>query len=97
MLKLYSLAAIGLFVSASAAAQITFPAQGTAAPSTAAPPAQNASSGKGALVCEYAEDTGSRVSRKKLCYTPEEWQRIKSDSRDAIEKYQQQAKGPSSG
>jgi hypothetical protein len=97
MLKLVSFSIVGLLVAAPAAAQITFPAQGTAAPSTAAPPAQNASSGKGTLVCEYAEDTGSRVSRKKLCYTPEEWQRIKAESRESLEKYQQQAKGPSSG
>ena len=96
MFKLVSISALGLLLAAPAAAQITFPAQGNAAPSTAAP-AQNATSGKGSLICEYQDDTGSRVSRKRACYSPEEWQRIKAESRESIEKYQQQAKGPSSG
>lgn len=96
MLKHLSIAAAAVAFSAPVAAQVSFPAQGTATPTTAAA-AQNAASEKANRICEYADDTGSRVSRKKLCYTPEEWQRIKAESRESLEKYQQQAKGPSSG
>ena len=96
MLRLLVLSAAGLVVAAPAAAQITFPAQGNAAPSTSAP-ASAAPPGHASLICEYQDDTGSRVARKKLCYTAEEWQRIKAESRESIEKYQQQTKGPSSG
>ena len=96
MSKLVSLAVVGLIASAPAAAQITFPAQGTAAPSSTA--AANAKPSKDALICEQQEDTGSRVSRKRVCHTAEEWQSLKAQSRDAIEKYQQQAtSNPTSG
>jgi hypothetical protein len=96
MLKHLAMAVTALVLSAPAVAQVTFPAQGAASPTTAAP-AQSATSSKGALICEYQDDTGSRVNRKKLCYTADEWQRIKAESRESIEKYQQQTKGPSSG
>ena len=95
MIKLLPIAAVGLVVSGPAGAQITFPAQGNAVPSST--PAAGSAPSKSNLICEYQDDTGSRVSRKKACYTPEEWQRIKAESRESIEKYQQQAKGPTSG
>jgi|KBSSwiStaDraftv2_1062776.scaffolds.fasta_scaffold01249_17 hypothetical protein len=96
MLKLVSFAVAGLVASAAASAQITFPAQGSG--STAPAPAQTTAPNKSALICENEEDTGSRVSRKRVCHTAEEWQSLKAQSRDAIEKYQQQATGtPVSG
>ena len=86
MLKLVSLAAAALVVASPAFSQ------------NAAPAPQNANPAKPKLICEVQEETGSRVDRKRVCHTAEEWQRIKAESRDAIEKYQQQATGtPVSG
>lgn len=54
---------------------------------------QNANPAKPKLICETEEDIGSRLGRKRVCHTAAEWQRIKAESRDALEKYQQQATG----
>lgn len=87
MLKLISFAAAGLIAAAPALAQ-----------TAAQPPAQNAKPAKDKLVCETQEETGSRIDRKRVCHTAEEWQAIKAQNRDALEKIQQQATGtPTSG
>lgn len=86
MLKLVSLAAAALVVASPAFSQ------------NAAPAPQNANPAKPKLICETEEDIGSRLGRKRVCHTAEQWQQIKAESRDAIEKYQQQATGtPVSG
>ncbi|HEX6660841.1 MAG TPA: hypothetical protein VF067_03100 [Sphingomicrobium sp.] len=65
---------------------------------SAAPPTQSAAPAKAKLICETQSETGSRLDRKRVCHTAAEWQQIKAESRDAIEKYQQQATGtPVSG
>ena len=87
MTKLIPIAATCLIVAAPALSQNTTPA-----------PAQNANPVKPKLICETEEDIGSRLGRKRVCHTAEQWQQIKAESRDAIEKYQQQATGtPVSG
>ena len=99
MPKLFSIALVGLIASAPAAAQITFPAQGNAAstPAPASAQAQSANPGKSQIICEQEETIGSRLGAHKVCHTAAEWQLIKSESRESLEKYQQQAKGPVSG
>lgn len=89
MLRFVALAAATLIVAAPALSQ-------TAAP--AAAPTANAKPTKDKLICETQQETGSRLDRKRVCHTAAEWQSIKSQSRDAIEKYQQQSTGtPTSG
>lgn len=96
MNKLVLLAVAGLSVSAPATAQVTFPAQGSSSSST--PSSASTAPAKSALICENQDDTGSRVNRKRVCHTAEEWQSLKAQSRDAVEKYQQQAtSNPTSG
>ena len=86
MLKLVSLSAAALVVASPAFSQ------------NAASAPQNANPAKPKLICETEEDIGSRLGRKRVCHTAEQWQQIKAESRDAIEKYQQQATGtPVSG
>jgi hypothetical protein len=88
MLRFVALATASLIVAAPALSQTATPA---AAPANAKP-------AKDKLICETQQETGSRLDRKRVCHTAEEWQSIKSQSRDAIEKYQQQATGtPTSG
>jgi hypothetical protein len=87
MTKLIPIAATCLIVATPALSQNTTPA-----------PAQNANPAKPKLICETEEDIGSRLGRKRVCHTAEQWQQIKAETRDAIEKYQQQATGtPVSG
>ena len=87
MTKLIPIAAACLIVASPAFSQNTTPA-----------PPQNANPAKPKLICETEEDIGSRLGRKRVCHTAAEWQQIKAESRDAIEKYQQQATGtPVSG
>jgi len=86
MTKVVLLAAACLVVTSPALSQTTAPAP------------QNANPAKPKLICEVQDETGSRLDRKRVCHTAEEWQRIKAESRDAIEKYQQQMTGtPVSG
>jgi hypothetical protein len=88
MLKFVSFVAASLVVASPAFSQTT--------PAPAKP--QSAQSDKSKLICETQDETGSRLDRKRVCHTPAEWQQIKAESRDAIEKYQQQATGtPVSG
>ena len=87
MTKLVAVAVASLIVTSPALSQNTTPA-----------PAQNANPAKPKLICESEQDIGSRLGRKRICHTAEEWQRIKSETRDAIEKFQQQQTGtPVSG
>lgn len=88
MLKFVSFVAASLVVAS--------PAFSQSASAPAKP--QTAQSEKPKLICETQNETGSRVDRKRVCHTAAEWQQIKAESRDAIEKYQQQATGtPVSG
>jgi hypothetical protein len=88
MLKLVSLAAAALVVASPAFSQNTAPAPQNANPDKPKPK----------IICETEEDIGSRLGRKRVCHTAEEWQRLRMETRDAIEKYQQQATGtPVSG
>jgi hypothetical protein len=88
MLKLVSLAAAALVMASPAFSQNTAPAPQNASPAKPKPK----------IICETEEDIGSRLGRKRVCHTAEEWQRLRMETRDAIEKYQQQATGtPVSG
>jgi len=87
MTKLIPVAAACLIVASPALSQNTTPA-----------PPQKANPAKPKLICETEEDIGSRLGHKRVCHTAEQWQQMKAESRDAIEKYQQQATGtPVSG
>ena len=88
MTKLIPVAAACLIMASPALSQNTTPAR----------PPQNTNPAKPKLICETEEEIGSRLGRKRVCHTAEQWQQIKAESRDAIEKYQQQATGtPVSG
>lgn len=89
MTKLILFAAGCLIVAAPALSQNTGPAPA---------PAKSSSPAKPKLICETEQDIGSRLGRKRVCHTAEQWQQMKAESRDAIDKYQQQATGvPTSG
>ena len=47
------------------------------------------------IICEKQAELGSRVAAKKVCMTAAEWAERRREDRDAIEKGQRQAKGPS--
>lgn len=42
------------------------------------------------IVCEVEETTGSRLGARKVCKTVLEWQQLKREHRDTLEKFQQQ-------
>ena len=87
MTKRIAIAATCLIVASPALSQNTTPA-----------PPQKTSPANPKLICETEQEIGSRLGRKRVCHTAEEWQRLRMETRDAIEKYQQQATGtPVSG
>jgi hypothetical protein len=47
------------------------------------------------IICERQKSTESRVATKRVCMTAAEWDERKREDRDAIEKGQRQARGPS--
>jgi hypothetical protein len=47
------------------------------------------------MVCEKQEVLGSRVATKKVCMTAAQWEDRRREDREAIEKGQKQARGPS--
>lgn len=49
------------------------------------------------LVCEKQAVAGSRLATRRVCMTAAEWEMRKLEDRQAIEKGQMQAKGPSGG
>lgn len=49
------------------------------------------------LICEKQAVAGSRLATRRVCMTAAEWEMRKLEDRQAIEKGQMQAKGPSGG
>ena len=49
------------------------------------------------MICEKQEVLGSRVATKKICMTAAQWEDRRREDREAIEKGQKQARGPSGG
>lgn len=47
------------------------------------------------IVCEVEETTGTRLGARKVCKTVLEWQQMRRDQRETVEKFQQQ--GTSTG
>jgi hypothetical protein len=47
------------------------------------------------IICEKQEVLGSRVATKKICLTAAQWEDRRREDREAIEKGQKQARGPS--
>jgi predicted ATP-grasp superfamily ATP-dependent carboligase len=47
------------------------------------------------IICEKQEVLGSRVATKKVCLTAAQWEDRRREDREAIEKGQKQARGPS--
>jgi hypothetical protein len=47
------------------------------------------------IVCEKQEVLGSRVATKKICMTAVQWEDRRREDREAVEKGQKQARGPS--
>ena len=43
------------------------------------------------LVCEVAQTTGTRLGARKVCKTAAEWAQLKEETRQNVEKVQQQA------
>jgi hypothetical protein len=43
------------------------------------------------MVCEVAETTGTRLGARKVCKTAAEWAQLKEETRQNVEKVQQQA------
>jgi len=61
-------------------------------------PVQTAKAEKPKKICQVEEETGTRLGRKRTCRTAEEWDQIRAESRQQLEKSQQQNVGvPSSG
>ncbi len=54
-----------------------------AAQPDAADAAQSAASGRGDKVCQYEDVTGSRM-RKRVCYTPQQWEARERASREFV-------------
>ena len=49
------------------------------------------------IICEKQPVVGSRLASKRVCMTAAEWEVRKLEDRQAIEKGQMQARGPSGG
>ena len=49
------------------------------------------------MICERQKSTESRVATKRVCMTAAEWDERRREDREAIEKGQRQARGPSGG
>lgn len=60
--------------------------------------AAQAQPAKAKLICEKEQETGSRLGGRRVCHTKEEWDQIRAETRQNLEKIQQQSTGtPSSG
>lgn len=87
MFKFIPALAACVIVASPAAAQTTDSAQG-----------QNSQPAKAKLICEKEQETGSRLGGKRVCHTKEEWDQIRAETRQNLEKIQQQSTGtPNSG
>jgi hypothetical protein len=42
------------------------------------------------IVCEVEETTGTRLGARKVCKTVLEWQQMRREQRETVEKFQQQ-------
>lgn len=61
-------------------------------------PGQTVQPAKAKLICETEQETGSRLGGKRVCHTAEEWEQIRAETRQNLEKIQQQSTGtPASG
>jgi hypothetical protein len=40
------------------------------------------------VICEKQEDTGTRLSSRKVCHTRSEWQQLRLDDRGEVDKIQ---------
>lgn len=49
------------------------------------------------IICEKQEVLGSRVATKRVCLTAAQWEERRREDRDALDKGQRQARGPSGG
>jgi len=47
------------------------------------------------IICEKQEVVGSRLATKKICMTAAQWEDRRREDREAVEKGQRQARGPS--
>jgi hypothetical protein len=74
------LAAVALFVSVPALAQATSPQSNG--------PATKQDLNR--IVCEVDQTTGSRLGARKVCKTVLEWQQMRREQRETVEKFQQQ-------
>jgi hypothetical protein len=63
---------------------------GTQANSTTQPPAQTAVNPLDKIICRTEEGLGSRLDRKRVCMTVRQWKEQSEDSRQALERLQQQ-------
>ena len=70
-------------------ASITGVALAAMAPSTSADSTATEAK-KSRLVCQVQEETGSRLRRKKVCLTPDEWLALKRETQQVTEKIQTQ-------
>lgn len=78
--------AAALLASTAALAQVT-----TAQNNTPPPKGQDLNK----IVCEVENTTGTRLGARKVCKTVLEWQQMRRDQRETVEKFQQQ--GTSTG
>ncbi len=89
MSKLIPAVAACLIVASPAVAQTTASTQA---------PGQSGQPAKAKLICETEQEIGSRLRGARVCHTAEEWDRIRAETRQNLEKIQQQSTGtPASG
>lgn len=81
MKMVLSVAFAATLVSSPAIAQVT-----TLQSANPAPKGQNLDR----IICEVMETTGSRLGARKVCKTVLEWQQLKREHRDTVDKFQQQ-------
>jgi hypothetical protein len=92
MKTVYALAFAGLLASSPAIAQVTS--------MQSANPGSKGVTGKNPnrIVCEVEDTIGSRLGARKICKTVLEWQQMRSEHRESIEKIQQNSNiGKTSG
>lgn len=84
MRKVYAFAVAASLVSSAAAAQVTSMAAANPPP---APAVKGQNLNK--VVCEVDQTTGSRLGARKVCKTVLEWQQMRREQRESIERIQQ--------
>ncbi|MFL6730409.1 MAG: hypothetical protein ACJ8E3_10540 [Sphingomicrobium sp.] len=84
MRTVYALAVGASLATSPAVAQVTSMAAANPPPASAAK-GQNLNK----IVCEVDQTTGSRLGARKVCKTVLEWQQMRREQRETIEKIQQ--------